>query len=662
MEQLTAEVPPICHHRTDGIIDRAFMPSNFDSNKDISFLAKTWTSFPDPKRSQFLWMFLHHLNCESYKVPTEPNLDVLGVVEDAHEGKAFWSLWALASLSVSLSQAESYLSKLVGPRTCEQDIIEAWPGIFRWSAFFYTSRVQVSSRDQFTHTADSARYFMRGILRDVIAGSWSALSLIASVRKTMLATRGVGDIAARLWIFEDAPDILRVTSFGQGPPNGTLLLDLLSRDGGQEVLNDIMSAAGGDIGKIVNASISRLKKAIRSSKFATSATDGFTVFHLIDQLCRFPNPENLRTFLDRGIIPISIKLLLLLAASMNDGSYAAAESRRDCNLLVVLAFQFLSYALGNTKALPLVLQAINAGLLTAFIECSPVYDDLSHEDYEGLSATITNTIPRYLAYLCIAKALDKAFLKLERTAQFLSLRNTRAWEAFDALALLTARRFGINEGLRRTKKAITACSNPQCHKVDARNNFRKCAKCGLAFYCSKECQILHWKDLGHKQECNKVRADGEISAHDWEYIEGLKTCEAWCNLPRLKRLVTTEYSGVPLDALAVVIDYNVVPTSCQLARLSAWVQDHPERFPSAGKEGVPEDTKSSTYIIAIVPHDGESNPIFQVTHAPEDFWNMDDEPVDDKGGPEAGIDPTRDRIDHLLDKEAEARRELYYSI
>ncbi|TFK68951.1 hypothetical protein BDN72DRAFT_897678 [Pluteus cervinus] len=649
MEQLTSEAPPVRGDQITQIISAA----QRGSIKELSILAQSWPSIPslNDTRDRILRIFLHHLY--STVVPTKPKLDVFGIIEDVEEGRAFWSLWGLAMLAGPLCDSS------FGRNSCDQAIVEAWPGIFRWSAFFYTSRVQVSSADKGTKTVSDIRS-MRGILRDVIAASWSALALIESVRKRMLDTRGVVDIAARLWVFEDALDIARVTRFGEGMPIATMLLDLLSRSGNQDTLKDIISATGGDIGKIAEASLKRLKRTFKSSEFAANPVESLLVFDLMDRLCRSPNREILKTFLDSGIIPVCIKLLLQLAAVVREGSHNP-DNKADFVKLMIMSFQFLRYSLITTKGLPWVYQAIKAGLLTAFVECSPIYADLKQEDYTVVSTTFTKVIPRYLAWLCIVKAMDSAFLKLEETERFLSLPRTRAWEAFNALALLTARRFRVIGQLKQMKNAAAVCNNPKCHKVDVRNNFKKCDRCLVVFYCSKECQSMHWKlkELGHKQKCEepfKSRKD-EMSGRNWQYLLGLNLCETRYNLAALKQLATTKHAGVPFDDLTVVINYSITPAEFSVERLSDWMRDRPDLFPKEEDE----ETRSCTYIIATIPCHGTKSPTHHVTPIFRGFWETATHAMASEDEVKAGAGPTRGPVVNWTD-EVEARRRLYCSI
>jgi len=45
--------------------------------------------------------------------------------------------------------------------------------------------------------------------------------------------------------------------------------------------------------------------------------------------------------------------------------------------------------------------------------------------------------------------------------------------------------------------SLTQCNNPLCNKPDATSSFSKCAKCKKVCYCSRDCQVIHWKN-GHK--------------------------------------------------------------------------------------------------------------------------------------------------------------------
>jgi len=45
-----------------------------------------------------------------------------------------------------------------------------------------------------------------------------------------------------------------------------------------------------------------------------------------------------------------------------------------------------------------------------------------------------------------------------------------------------------------------ACENPQKWNFQ---KFKHCARCGLEYYCSRECQVAAWTD--HKQRCKRKK-------------------------------------------------------------------------------------------------------------------------------------------------------------
>ncbi|GAQ83054.1 hypothetical protein KFL_001340080 [Klebsormidium nitens] len=60
---------------------------------------------------------------------------------------------------------------------------------------------------------------------------------------------------------------------------------------------------------------------------------------------------------------------------------------------------------------------------------------------------------------------------------------------------------------------LRPCSNPEC--VDGviefrRATFKSCSACSAAQYCSRECQLIHWK-RGHKQDCKKAKGQANGS-------------------------------------------------------------------------------------------------------------------------------------------------------
>mmetsp|Transcript_49413 Transcript_49413/g.119862 ORF Transcript_49413/g.119862 Transcript_49413/m.119862 type:complete len:540 (+) Transcript_49413:84-1703(+) len=63
----------------------------------------------------------------------------------------------------------------------------------------------------------------------------------------------------------------------------------------------------------------------------------------------------------------------------------------------------------------------------------------------------------------------------------------------------------LNQGKINARSERRQCAN--CKKPEeGRNNFSQCSKCRTVRYCSRDCQVEHWKNGGHKKECKKLAA------------------------------------------------------------------------------------------------------------------------------------------------------------
>ncbi|KDR79804.1 hypothetical protein GALMADRAFT_241889 [Galerina marginata CBS 339.88] len=66
------------------------------------------------------------------------------------------------------------------------------------------------------------------------------------------------------------------------------------------------------------------------------------------------------------------------------------------------------------------------------------------------------------------------------------------------------------------KKLEKKCGNPECYARQREIELKACARCKSMRYCSRECQVAHWKshktscnnNMGHVEELVKADADG----------------------------------------------------------------------------------------------------------------------------------------------------------
>jgi hypothetical protein len=91
---------------------------------------------------------------------------------------------------------------------------------------------------------------------------------------------------------------------------------------------------------------------------------------------------------------------------------------------------------------------------------------------------------------------------------------------------------------KREDNLIIECA--KCKVGMSKKNLYRCGRCHSVFYCSKDCQVDHWKQNGgHKQECKKLQAE-------WVRASQPKTQQVW-NIPRIALAIPPSFTGYEKD-------------------------------------------------------------------------------------------------------------------
>ncbi|TFK64485.1 hypothetical protein BDN72DRAFT_861320 [Pluteus cervinus] len=436
--------------------------------------------------------------------------------------------------------------------------------------------------------------------------AWAALAHSAPAKEVMLRTHGVVEIAAKLWIIqeddEEDDEEREAKIFAR-----IFLLKVLSSKKGDVGVADRIATAG-DVTTIAKTALDRLTNATKSPQFVTEWYYCIEILIFIIRFCATPRPEILEAFLAEGAVAVFVKFLIRIASLANEHYPDHVDRAPNFKCLLLYPVMFLHECLEATDGFKPIVQALDAGLLTAFVECSPLYAELEDGEYAVISTIITKIIPKYLAYIVVLQKVETTLKGLERTERFCSLRRTRAWEDFKTFARLTGERTLVMEFSRTKQKSSAICNNLQCTKRDVRNNFRKCAGCGNMLYCSKECQITHWKEA-HKKSCaSKVDKTLReeiplLPPRDLHYMQTLNIRVAQKSLLELKALAATEFPLTPLDDLMVFIDYSVVPPTFSLVVRSEWNKKAPGVFSWPKNLFRPElEPETWTIITGVIAH------------------------------------------------------------
>ncbi|TFK70596.1 hypothetical protein BDN72DRAFT_958673 [Pluteus cervinus] len=651
--------PQPIHERVFYDLNQVVDGARNGSPRELVVLAQNWTSFSNPLRDQVPSIFFQHLN--PLNVPTDVDTDPLDIEASEQPPiasvyfRAFWSLWGLSKL-LYIRTPDHY----------EPEIIRAWPGIFKWSTFLFTSRVRALASTQGVAMQETHRstFMVRAMTRDAIAGAWWGIASFSSVRKAMTEIHGFLEVAVGLWIHEDdykLDDLEvaarrrsgRVVRLPSDQPIPSSLLEFFMhmfamRD--VHFVENIISVAGG-VEKTALIVVGRLKRALKARELKHGELS--VLFRLIVDFFQAPQLEIREAIMNHRAGVFCTKLLVRIASCIQD-SYP--KRRQDLEEALVIGFGCIMRLIETTDGFSWIVQMLKAGILSAFVEASPVVHGLRDDEWEIISIILSTIIPSFLCYRSVVDAADTALQNLERTERFRSLPKTRVWKVFSDFTKLTMEhKMIITLYIKILGRNVTSCSNAECKKVDRLKNLRRCGSCLSTFYCSHDCQRADWK-LGHKEYC-KTSDDHGLSFRDWEYFEHLSPREACRNVPYLKVLAAKEYPGVPLTDLVVTIDHRRVPVIFNLNLESEFVERNPGVPTVRPGTGERPEKETRTIIVGIFPYGKGLKS--HCTYFDGGIWSIWQQ---DEGEPPIELDPTGKRFIDSIDMLAQTKWRDYWGI
>jgi MYND finger len=101
-----------------------------------------------------------------------------------------------------------------------------------------------------------------------------------------------------------------------------------------------------------------------------------------------------------------------------------------------------------------------------------------------------------------------------------------------------------------------SCSNCDIDLQDGQGDV--CARCEIAYYCSKDCQVQHWKK-GHKKEC--VRGRGAVVGPLYDTLDLLGTLLQFTTSLPLFRISTQPGTIVTMSSVALKMRHKKGPNS-----------------------------------------------------------------------------------------------------
>ncbi|KII90718.1 hypothetical protein PLICRDRAFT_106414 [Plicaturopsis crispa FD-325 SS-3] len=487
-------------------------------------------------------IFFSHLDAS--KAPNEPD-----AVADRGPAasRAFMSLLGISKAGNFWGDGSEYVDK----------ILKAWPGIFKWSAFFFAVRIN----NPRTTTPQMKRSTI-----DLLTACWYTISRTDCAREAILATPGSIEVATKLWLQEDAGPIPPTIDV----PTGSAALDSFLKMATSKEIDRVLQSTGNNPKKVAQMAMSRYRTAIEKPHIHGVRAAVFA--DLLGHLSR-PLMHPLRfALLSTNVIPLITKGLVTVSQQLN-------QYKDDPFLLepMVASFGYLCNCLDSTDGFTWVVQAINSGLITAFLDCSPHFSRVDDpDDCDMILTVFRDILPRYLVYRSVIEAVDEAMQHISRESHMKIAKSIAKdiWQDFHRLAVY---RWMVTVHAKAVKGKGTTCDNVECQKIDVKQNFRKCGACyGTTFYCSKECQVTAWEKGDHKTMCKMKQRERygrfySISKHDAAFFHHLSTHDARRHLPMLRELAAREFPDTPLTGLIICIDYTARPEKYTVVPIHGFV-------------------------------------------------------------------------------------------
>lgn len=269
------------------------------------------------------------------------------------------------------------------PRSVKR-VMDAWGGIFKWGRFIFTTRVEGLERDD----------TRRRTAIEILSMSWYTLCAPDPMREIMISAPMVVEMSTRMCLSEDdAPNSnLRV-------PAGTSFLAKLLSSARKEHLDRVLNTVGGladVIAKVLIARVQSVVKARPVNRFALMMH-----LDLINLLSRIVGHPLRYALLGANAIWVVTNALTVIAIQLNADPVNLAFRNA-----MVSAIGYLVNCLDSTDGFTWVSQSIGAGLLSAYVDCSPHFSMLDTYDRHMVLRIVSDILPRYTVYRTVLQAMD----------------------------------------------------------------------------------------------------------------------------------------------------------------------------------------------------------------------------------------------------------------
>ncbi len=361
----------------------------------LAVLGYVWPASPSSeKRVEALKIFLQHLKQDTVPTTTSVPTDrATGITVN----RAFQCLSALGGAYARFEGSTQPFAPL---------LLDAWPSIHAWSVYLFNTRGQ-DTRNRNPKLKYSTV--------SELSTAWNTLATHEPVRSAMLDTPQTLEIATHLWMEEDPAKITDMTD----PPFGTSLIYSLLEDVTLDSLDRVLRAVDNQPLRVAELALHNVKTALSVGR-GLNGNDFSTHVGLMTRLSAFSEHPFRHALLSKGVITTVTSALVELGKLVNDST--TRTSMLGLDNAVSACFIYLFSYIESTDGFTWVAQAVRAGLLRAFCDCSPIFNDILPSVRDAILDILKKTLPQYMVYHSVLQCVDHAMKSIERESPPLRIR------------------------------------------------------------------------------------------------------------------------------------------------------------------------------------------------------------------------------------------------
>lgn len=314
----------------------------------------------------------------------------------------------------------------------------AWPGIFKWSRYFYTQRVSP------VKDFDTARANI-----EVICGVISHLLMDTQLLTVVRETEGIVTLCTQLWMHRAAP-----------PALSSFIIHTLLLDSTWEELDEIVATAADQPEPIAQLAVNRLRSAMNESPLPPAHVSTFA-FTLI-AISRLPRHRLTEAILAENACWVAARMLVLTANALR---VAGPNPDPDYLQCLKAGFMFLRFALMRDDSPRWVAQALDAGVMRVICELASLLEAKLHQfGCDCVRHILSDTLPKHMVYLSVVKLVDREFNEVDDDAAEAGVQ--QSWLHDDWLSLMHIA--SIRSAVAKLPKNIKGTAGTVCESTVVR--------------------------------------------------------------------------------------------------------------------------------------------------------------------------------------------------